>query len=91
MEKNQNLSTMNDPNQQNLTMQEFNPRGFTTPSQNPPQTSQEMKYQVDDVTNNPHELTTNELLQLQQDPKTHHLINTMMKFNPTQYMLALEK
>lgn len=37
MEKNQNLSTMSDSNQQNLTMQEFDPRGFATPSQNLPQ------------------------------------------------------
>lgn len=50
-----------------------------------------MGYKVEDVTKNPLELIAKELLEYQQDPKTHHIINTLMKLNPTQYMLSLAK
>lgn len=69
-------------------MQEFNPRGFTTPPQNPPkdqpppsQTSQGVH--IEDVTKNIMELITNEITEMQQDPKVHHMVNTMMKLNQT--------
>lgn len=77
---------MSDP-----TKKEFYLRCFSTPLPNPPQGSQEMRCEVEYVTNNQHDLTTKELLEYQQDPKTHHIITTLMKSNPTQYMLALAK
>lgn len=56
-----------------------------------PQDSQEGGCQVEDVMNFFKEMTDDELLDLIQDPNTHKLVNTIMKMNPTQYMLELEK
>lgn len=91
MEKNKEKSTSSDLSQ---TTSEFNPREFINPPLNPPQLPQDPQeggFQEEDVTNNFQEMSQDEILELVQNPKTHKLVNTVMRLNPTQYMLALAK